>query len=82
MGLGSPKIDKVLNTKKEDLEIPQEWLKIIEKPDGSWKKVVFYNTGISAILSYGEQILRKMEYVFHLIESYRDSLVFFGAHIP
>ena len=30
LGLGSPKLDNVLNTKKEDLEIPQEWLRIIE----------------------------------------------------
>lgn len=82
LGLGSPKIDKVLNTKKEDLEIPQEWLKVIEKPDGSWKKIVFYNTGISAILSYGEQILRKMEYIFQLIGSYRDSLAFLWRPHP
>lgn len=36
--IGSPKSDKVTNTKREDLEIPKEWLKVIEKPDGSWKK--------------------------------------------
>ena len=33
LGTGSPKIDRVLNTRKEDLEIPTEWLRIIEKPD-------------------------------------------------
>ena len=29
--------------KLEDLEIPEEWKKIIEKEDGSWKKIIFYN---------------------------------------
>ncbi|MCM1237295.1 MAG: hypothetical protein NC489_45080, partial [Ruminococcus flavefaciens] len=47
LGLGSPKVDKVLSTRKDDLEIPGEWLEVIEKPDGSWKKVIFYNTGIA-----------------------------------
>ena len=40
LGLGSPKIDKVLLTKKEELNIPDEWRKIIEKPDGSWKQSI------------------------------------------
>ena len=34
-GLGSPKFDKVQNTTKEDLEIPEEWMDVIRKPDGS-----------------------------------------------
>ena len=58
-GSGSPKVDKVLRTKKEDLEIPEEWLKVIQKPDGSWKKIVFYNTSVTALLQYDEQMLRK-----------------------
>ena len=36
LGLGSPKIDKVYTTVKESIEIPEEWQKIIQKPDGSW----------------------------------------------
>ncbi len=71
LGTGSPKIDKVLNTKKEDLEIPAEWLRIIEKPDGSWKKVVFYNTGIGALLQHDEKMLKKMEDVFRIFKENR-----------
>ena len=44
LGLGSPKMDKVMAARKENVDVPKEWLKIIEKPDGSWKKIVFYNT--------------------------------------
>lgn len=60
LGLGSPKVDKVLNTRKEDLEIPKEWRKVIEKGDGSWKKIVFYNTSVGALLKYGNQHLIKL----------------------
>lgn len=74
LGTGSPKIDKVLNTKKEDLEIPDEWLKIIKKPDGSFKKVVFYNTGISALLQYSEDMLVKLESVFGIFKDYKDEV--------
>lgn len=74
LGTGSPKIDKVLNTKKDDLEIPDEWLKIIEKPDGSWKKIVFYNTSVSALLQNDEKMLRKMESVFDTFKENRDEV--------
>jgi len=74
LGLGSPKVDKVLNTKKEDLEIPEEWLKIIKKPDGSWKKIVFYNTGVSALLRHDEKMLEKMRDVFKVFYENRDEV--------
>lgn len=74
-GLGSPKIDKVVNTQKDNLEIPREWLKIIEKPDGSWKKIVFYNTSITALLRYGEEMLAKMEYVFNAFKKRQEEVV-------
>lgn len=75
LGLGSPKIDKVLNTKKEDLEIPEDWLKIIRKPDGGYKKIVFYNTGINALLNNDEQMLTKMRDVFKVFNENKDEIV-------
>ena len=74
LGLGSPKIDKVLSTKKEDLEIPEDWLKIIKKPDGSYKKIVFYNTGINAILNHDEKMLAKMRDVFKVFNENIDEI--------
>lgn len=74
LGTGSPKIDKVLNTKREDLEIPTEWLKIIEKPDGSRKKIVFYNTSVSALLQHSEKMLAKMESVFGIFKENKDEV--------
>lgn len=74
LGLGSPKIDKVQNTRKEDLEMPSEWLKIIEKPDGSWKKIIFYNISVNALLLYNEALLRKMESVFRVFKENKDEV--------
>lgn len=74
LGLGSPKFDKVNNTKKEDLEIPEEWLKIIEKPDGSWKKIIFYNTSIAALLEHNEKMLEKMKDVFQTFKENQDEV--------
>ncbi|MCI8660297.1 MAG: hypothetical protein HFG54_08655, partial [Lachnospiraceae bacterium] len=73
-GLGSPKVDKVLNTKKEDLEIPGEWLQVIEKPDGSWKKVVFYNTSVTSLLEHGEKMLIKMRDVFRVFAENKEEV--------
>lgn len=75
LGTGSPKIDKVLNTKKEDLEVPQEWLRVIEKPDGSWKKIVFYNTSVGALLQHNEKMLQKMASVFEIFKENQDEVV-------
>ena len=74
LGLGSPKLDKVLSTKKENLEIPQEWLKVIEKPDGSWKKIIFYNTSVGALLQHNEKMLQKMRYVLGIFKENRDEV--------
>lgn len=71
LGTGSPKFDKIAHTKREDLEIPEDWLKVIEKPDGSRKKIVFYNTSVSALLQHGEKMLRKMEWVFGIFRANR-----------
>ena len=74
LGTGSPKIDKVLHTKREDLEIPQEWLKMIEKPDGSWKKIIFYNTSVGALLQHSEKMLKKIESVFGIFKEHKDEV--------
>lgn len=74
LGLGSPKIDKVVNTTKEDLDIPEEWLDIIRKPDGSYKKIIFYNTSINAVLNNDEKMLAKIKDVFKLFKENKDEI--------
>ena len=74
LGLGSPKYDRVLSIKKNDLYIPQEWLKVIEKSDGSWKKIILYNTGIAALLTFNEKWVDKIENVLKIFMENQDEI--------
>lgn len=74
LGLGSPKLDKACNTRREDLEVPDEWLKMIERPDGTWKKIIFYNTSINAFLNNDEKMLEKMKSVLRIFKEQQDEV--------
>lgn len=82
IGAGSPKIAKALHTKKDEVQIPADWVKIIQRPDGSWKKVLFYNTGVNALLSYGERWLKKIEYVFDEFKACQEEIAFLWRPHP
>ena len=74
LGLGSPKYDKICDTAREDLDIPREWLKVIEKADGSWKKIILYNTGIAALLTHNEKWVDKIENVLTIFRENEDEI--------
>lgn len=74
LGTGSPKMDKVLRIRKEDLQIPEEWLKIIERPDGSRKKIILYNTSVGALLYHREKMLVKIRDVLHVFRDAQDEV--------
>lgn len=74
LGIGSPKLDKVLNSDKENLQIPEDWIRIIHKPDGNRKKIVFYNNSIGALLQHDGEMLRKMKDVFEVFKDNSDSI--------
>ena len=74
LGLGSPKIDKVMTVRKEDMTVPEEWLKIIEKDDGSWKKIVFYNTSVQALLEHDEKMNRKIKDVLQVFKKHQEEI--------
>lgn len=74
LGLGSPKLDRVHSVRRENLEIPEKWRRIIEKPDGTWKKIIFYNTSIGALLQNEEKMLDKMRSVFQTFKEQQDTV--------
>ena len=74
-GAVSPKIEKVRNTKMEDIEIPEDWLQIIKRADGSWKKIILYNTGVTALLQNEDMMLDKIRSVFKLFKERQDKVV-------
>lgn len=49
-------------------------MRVIRKADGSWKKVIFYNTTVTALLQYSEQYLVKMRDVFRVFYENRDEV--------
>lgn len=46
LSFGSPKFDKILNSKKADFVLPEEWKKKINN-----KKIILYNTSLAEFLS-------------------------------
>lgn len=74
LGLGSPKFDKAVNTKLEDLEIPEEWLRIIVKEDSSWRKIIFYNTSVQAFLNNSEEMLEKIKDVLRIFKENKEDV--------
>lgn len=74
LALGSPKYDKVLLAEAEGLKIPKEWLPVIRKTDEIWKKVVFYNTSIGALLNQKEKMLEKIKSVLELFKSHKEDI--------
>ena len=73
--LGSPKIDKVVNGKREDYELPQDWIKWL---DG--KKAVLYNTGVSGILHGNEQELIKIQDTINYFAGRDDVVLWWRPH--
>ena len=49
-------------------------MRVIRKADGSWKKIIFYNTTVTALLQYNEQYLVKMRDVFRIFYENRDEV--------
>ncbi|MCQ2550475.1 MAG: hypothetical protein MJ134_10615 [Lachnospiraceae bacterium] len=74
-GTGSPKLEKLKNTRKEDLEIPTSWQAKLYCADGSRKKVILYNTSIAAFLQDSEAMLQKMQDVFGFFQHITEAVV-------
>lgn len=68
LGLGSPKLDQNNRIKKEESELPAEWLAKIKKPDESWKKIVLYGTNEGILLQKPVKMLDKIRRVLALFE--------------
>lgn len=68
LGLGSPKLEKADELKDETFELPGEWERVIKKPDGTRKKVILYNTGVTALLQNSGDMLDKIERVLQVFK--------------
>ena len=75
LGIGSPKIEKVITSKKEDFELPEKWRKLIEG-----KKVVLYNTSVGATLTYADKVCDKLRSVFKFFKNCDDAVLWWRPH--
>lgn len=75
IAVGSPKVDKVLNSKKSDFVLPEKWKKLIEG-----KKVVLYVTSFSPQISNADKILNKMISVFNAFKNRKDMVLWWRPH--
>ena len=75
VGLGSPKYDPVFGLDKEQQIIPENWKKIIQKQDGSNKKIVLYNTGVGPMLTDSVKMIAKIRTVLAFFYEYREEYV-------
>lgn len=73
-GTGSPKFEKILSMKREEQEIPESWQKIIKKPDGTNKKIIFYNTSVVAILNMEQKMIDKIKDVLEVFKECQDDV--------
>ena len=79
-GWGSPKLDKVKNTKKEDIVIPDAWKKKIFDKEGKAKKVILYNTSVSAFIENGSKMIDKMKRVFEIFKNNPEVVLLWRPH--
>lgn len=77
--LGSPKLDKVRNTKREDVILPEEWKKAIFM-DGKRKKVVLYNTTLDALLRNGKKMMEKINATLLTFSLNKDVVLLWRPH--
>jgi hypothetical protein len=80
VALGSPKFDKVINSKPEDFTLPDAWQRLIDGPDSTQKKTVLYNTSIEAILRGEEKYLRKVRHVLDIFRDRDDIVLWWRPH--
>ena len=71
---GSSKIDKVINSSIDDYDIPEEWNSIIYDANGNRRKVVLYNTSVTAFLENSEGMLDKIERALEVFKNSADKI--------
>jgi len=75
IALGSPKFDAVINKKREDFKMPDEWVKMI-----AGKKIVLYNTSLNAILKGDGKYLEKLRWVIETFKGRDDIVLWWRPH--
>ncbi len=81
-GLGSPLLDKLKSIDIESVEIPEEWEKLVRRPDGTRKKVVLYHTSINDLLYHRTKIFDKIKSVLNTFKENQENIVLWWKPHP
>jgi hypothetical protein len=74
LGTGSPKLDRIGKVAVDFEQLPKEWRSVLTKPDGTRKKVIFYNTSVTAMLNAGPKMIAKIRQVLVVFQAHRDEV--------
>ena len=77
--MGSPKYDKVRDTEKNMDALPEEWRSKIYKADGSRRKVILYNTTISALI-ISDNMLDKIKRTIDIMKNDESVVMWWRPH--
>lgn len=75
VALGSPKLDKVMESRREDYALPRDW----ETLKGG-RKAILYNTHLNGLMQQGELFLRKIRSVLRIFEKREDIVLWWRPH--
>lgn len=79
--LGSPKLDKIRSViSSEKVNIPKDWKEKIYRNDGQKKKVILYNTTITALLNNTETYMEKLKSVLQVFRQEEDVVLLWRPH--
>jgi len=80
VALGSPKLDKVINAKIENYPIPEEWERLIQRTDGTRKKVILFNTHMFIWINNQEKYFKKLDIIFDTFRKNNDVVLWWRPH--
>jgi len=80
VALGSPKFDRVINAKREDYPLPEEWRRLIENDDGTHKPVVLYNTRFTDMTDGIENQIAKLKNVLNMFKMHNRIALWWRPH--
>ena len=69
------KVYRVKHPRPEDLELPEAWKTMVERDDGSRKKIIFYNTSVGTMTNYEKEYLDKIRRVMEIFYENREDVV-------
>ena len=78
-GLGSPKLDRVNNTHRDDSKLPESWRKNIYTSDEKRKKTIFYNISVGTLLN-NPCMLKKIKDTLSFFQKNKDICLWWRPH--